>query len=97
MKKTFAILLTILASTQAKAQFIKEKSIDISIGYGTSAPYDDVEVSGSGFYLQGEYALTITKWLGFRPYAGLILIKTNAEDNGLNEPKYKSDANAFLM
>ncbi len=95
MKKTCTIILIILASTQVKAQLIKEKSIDISIGYGLSAPYDDVDITGSGFYLQGEYVLTIAKWIDIRPYAGLIL--TKAEDNEQNSPEYKSTANAFLI
>lgn len=85
----------ILASTQVKAQFIKEKSIDVSIGFGVSAPYDDDDVTGSGFYLQGEYVLTITKWIDIRSYAGLIL--TSADENEQNPPEYKSTANAFLI
>lgn len=97
MKKTIAIILVILASTQVKAQLIKDKSIDVSIGYGSSTPYDDVDVIGSGFYLQGEYVLTFAKWFDVRSYAGLILTKTNTDDNEQNEPDYKSNTNAFLI
>ncbi len=95
MRKTIVIILTILASTQVKAQLIKEKAIDVAIGYGLSAPYDDVDITGSGFYLQGEYVLTLAKWIDVRPYAGLIL--TKADDNEQNQPDYKSTANAFLI
>ncbi len=97
MKKPIAIILTILATIQVKAQLIKEKSIDVSIGYGLSAPYDDVDITGSGFYLQGEYVLTLAKWIDIRPYVGLIFTKTNTDDNEQNEPAYKSTANAFLI
>lgn len=72
MIKYAAILLMILTSTQVKAQFINEKSIDASIGLVLSAPCDDVYVAESGFCLQGEYVLTITKWIDIRPYAGLL-------------------------
>lgn len=95
MRKTITIILIILASTQVKAQLIKEKSIDVSIGYGLSAPYDDVDITGSGFYLQGEYVLGLVKWIDIRPYAGLILTKT--DDNEQNASEYESTANAFLI
>jgi len=95
MKKIITIVLTIIASIQVNAQLIKEKSIDVSIGYGLSTPYDDVDIAGSGFYLQGEYVMTLAKWIDMRPYAGLIL--TKADDNEQNSPEYKSTANAFLI
>ena len=95
MKKTYAIILIILASTHVSGQSIKEKSIDISIGYGLSTPYDDVDITGSGFYLQGEYVMTLAKWIDIRPYAGLILTKAEAREENL--PEYKSTANAFLI
>ena len=95
MKKKLVIIFTILAFTQVNAQLIKEKSIDASIGYGISAPYDDVDITGTGFYLQGEYVLTLSKWIDIRPYAGLIL--TKADNNDQIAPEYKSTANAFLI
>lgn len=95
MKKILVLILIILASAQVKAQLIKEKAIDALIGYGLSAPYDDVDITGSGFYVQGEYVLTLAKWIDIRPYAGLILTKT--DDNKQNSPEYKSTANAFLI
>ncbi|MFH4965559.1 hypothetical protein V8G69_11200 [Gaetbulibacter sp. M235] len=59
MRKTIILILIVLATVQAKAQLIKEKTVDISIGYGLSAPYDDIDVVGSGFYLLGEYVLDL--------------------------------------
>lgn len=97
MKNTIAIILTILASIPVNAQLINEKSIDVSIGYGLSAPYDDVDITGDGFYIQGEYVLTLAKWIDIRPYAGLILTKTSTDDNEQGAPAYKSNANAFLI
>ena len=95
MNKYLIIILSLFTSTQINAQLVKEKSIDVAVGYGESVPYDDVEVTGSGFYLQGEYVLTLAKWIDIRPYAGLIL--TKSKDNESNEPEYKSTANAFLF
>lgn len=95
MKKTYILILAILACTQVKAQLIKEKSIDLSIGRGISTPYDDIEIYGYGFYLQGEYVLTIASWIDIRPYAGLILTKST--ENKRDPSEYKSNANAFLI
>ncbi len=95
MKNTLLILLIILASAQINAQLIKEKSIDVSVGFGYSVPYDDVDITGSGFYLQGEFVLTLSKWIDIRPYAGLILAKT--DENEQIGAFFKSNANAFLM
>ena len=97
MKKSFIILFTILTSTQVEAQFLKEKSIDVSIGLGISAPYDDIDITGSGFYLQAEYVLDISKWTDVRPYAGLILTKADDKDLNQNPTIYKSTSNAFLI
>lgn len=95
MKKPLLIILVLLASSQIKAQILKEKGIDVSIGFGISAPYDDVDIIGSGFYLQGEYVMTFSDWFDLRPYAGMILTKADDEEGYLAD--YKSTANAFLF
>lgn len=96
MQKTLAIILTIIASSQVYSQFIKEKSIDVSIGFGYSTPNEDIDITGQGFFMQGEYVLTLAKWIDLRPYTGLILTKDNP-GNQPNDPLYKSTANAFLF
>jgi hypothetical protein len=82
----FAItIFTMSFSNIAIAQPQKGEFINASVGLGFSAPYDNVDVIGSGFYAQGEYVLGITKWFGVRPYAGfmitsatkLLIYKTN--------------------
>lgn len=97
MKRTILILFTFFASIQIHAQFIKEKAIDVSIGYGISVPYEAVDYYGEGFYAQGEYVLSFNKWIDVRPYAGLILSKMNENMTGPLEPGYTSTANAFLF
>ena len=86
----FTLLLTNLTNAQPQ----KGKSIKASIGLGLSAPYDDVDLTGSGFYAQGEYVIGITRWFGVRPYAGVVF--TSADENE-NLPGYKVTSDAFLF
>lgn len=96
MRKISILILVLFASTQVKAQFIKEQSINVSIGFGYSIPNDAADVMGSGFYTQGEYVLTVTKWFDIRPYVGLILTKSGSDEDQINRG-YKSTANAVLI
>ena len=91
-------LFSMFFSNQAKAQPSTGRFIDVSVGFGLSAPYDDVNIGGSGFYAQGEYVFGLSKWIGIRPYAGIIL--TSPE--GITEPEYaqkgyKVTSKAFLL
>ncbi|MCX7548330.1 hypothetical protein OS188_10245 [Xanthomarina sp. F1114] len=97
MKNILVIITIILTSFQVKAQIIKEKSIDASIGFGLTSPYDDVDITGTGFYLQGEYVLKLASWVDVRPYAGLILTKPQSDDNQEYGPDYKATTKAFLI
>jgi len=97
MKKSFVIILILLVSTQINAQLIKKKSIDASIGLGYSFPNDQSDIYGSGFFMLGEYALSLASWIELRPYTGLILTNTNSDNNELNKADYKSTINAFLL
>lgn len=96
MKKTLVIILALIVSTTVQAQFIKERSVDVSIGLGLSAAYN-VDFYGSGFYAQGEYALSPSKWIDFRPYAGVILTKMDKDDTEIIQAGYRSTANAVLL
>lgn len=95
-RNIFAFIIVLLFSDFIEAQPQKGEFLNVSIGYGQSAPYDDVDISGSGLYVQAEYVIGLTKWLGIRPYAGLIFTSPNKSDNqGLSE--YKVTSNAFLI
>lgn len=87
-------LFVLLFTDQSNAQPYKGRSFKASIGLGLSAPYDDVDLTGSGFYAQGEYVFGISKWFGIRPYAGVIF--THADKNE-NLPGYKVTSDAFLF
>lgn len=97
MKKNIIFILILLVSIKLKAQLIKNRSIDTSIGYGVSFPHDDVNITGSGLYLQGEYAVALASWIDIRPYAGLILTKAGKFDENYMGPAFKTITNAFLI
>lgn len=94
MKKNLLIFALLFVSVQLFAQ--QKRSIDVLIGLGITAPSENIEVFGQGFYLQGEYVYEISKWVDLRPYAGLILTKTVEPD--LQQYKdFKVSTNAFLL
>lgn len=99
MKKTIftAFIFIFLYTYETLAQSSNKQAIKASIGYGISTPYDDVEVTGKGFYAQGEYVYELYTWLDFRPYAGAIFSSSDEKDNSPNEAGFKSDTNAFLI
>ena len=101
--KISLIAIFILFFSNLKAQPRKGEFINISVGLGISSSYynQDYEnyedIDGSGFYAQGEYVLGVTKWIGLRPYAGIILTSTNKDENQLNQHDYKVTSKAFLL
>lgn len=98
MKKNLILLLIILISNLAEAQFIKEKSINAQIGYGVSVPYYSADdIVNNGFFMQGEYVLSITSWIELRPYAGLILTNSNGKDFHDNPTDEKAESKALLI
>lgn len=102
MKKTTVLILMILASLKVNAQFIKKKAIDVSIGYGITVPYDEFDDAvGTGFYLQGEYVMTLASWIDIRPYAGLIVTDiSDKAKNKYSDPYYyapRATSKAFLF
>ena len=97
MRKTL-LLLIVLASNSAKAQFIKEKLINAQIGYGLSAPYNSIDdIADDGFYAQGELVLKTASWIEFRPYVGFILTSSNGKDLNGNPTDEKAESKAFLI
>ena len=98
MKKTLIILIIILTSNFAEAQFIKEKSINAQIGYGLSLPYESVEnIADQGFFAQGELVLKAASWFELRSYAGFILTSSNGKDLNDNPTNGKAESKAFLL
>ncbi len=98
MKKPLIFLIVVLTSNLALAQFIKEKSINVQIGYGISVPNNSVdEIADRGFFAQGELVLKVTSWAEFRPYAGFIFTSSNGKDLNNNPTNEKAESKAFLL
>lgn len=66
-------------SLSSQAQLQAGNYLNTVVGIGYSFSNSDIDVSGSGFYAQGEYVHNLTKWFGIRPYAGLVI--TSPDDN----------------
>jgi len=98
MKKTLILSIILLITNIIQAQFIKEKSINVQIGYGLSAPSNSVdEIVDDGFFAQGELVLKAASWVEFRPYAGFILTNSNGNDLNDNPTNEKAESKAFLL
>lgn len=60
MMKPIILLVIMLTSSLAAAQFIKEKSVNAQIGLGLSSPNTSVdEIVDDGFFAQGDLVLTV--------------------------------------
>jgi hypothetical protein len=98
-------ILTVLFSFISKAQPRVGKSINASIGFASSSSYyiedygsqDQLDVMGSGLYVQAEYAWGITSWFGIKPYAATISTKIDGEQFYLDQPRYKVTTRALLV
>lgn len=98
MKKNLILLIIALTSSFAKAQLIKEKSINAQIGYGISVPYNSVDdIADRGFFAQGELVLKAASWFELRPYAGFILTSSNGKDLNNNPTNEKAESKAVLL
>lgn len=98
MQKALILLVILLSSSVAEAQFIKEKSINAQIGYGLSTPYNtDESIVNSGLFVQGELVLKIASWVDLRPYAGLLITNSNGKDLNDNPTVEKAETKAFLL
>ncbi|MDR6844958.1 outer membrane beta-barrel protein [Flavobacterium granuli] len=90
-------IFTIFISNSAKAQPRQGRFVDVSIGFATSSSYENADITGTGFYAQGEYVFGLTKWVGIRPYAGIILTATHNNVINQSQQDYRVTTNAFLL
>ncbi|MEL0454867.1 hypothetical protein WJN01_01405 [Flavobacteriaceae bacterium SZ-1-7] len=92
-----SIIFTVLLVNNITAQPQKGNFINANIGLGVSVPYDDYEIAGSGFYIQGEYVLGLKTWFGLRPYAGFITTSPNEDVTSENLRAFEVTSSAFLL
>ncbi len=98
MRKFLLLLLFVLTSNLAEAQFIKEKSINAQIGYGLSSPNNSADrIVNNGFFAQGELVLKVTSWVELRPYVGFITTSSNGKDLNDNPTDEKAETKAVLL
>ncbi|RAV27482.1 hypothetical protein [Sinomicrobium soli] len=93
----FVIVLTGIPLHAVQAQTARGQYIRASIGFGMSAPYEDVDIDGTGMYAQGEYLFNMRSWFSLRPYAGVIFTKTRKSGDDYRDRDYKVTSNAFLL
>lgn len=98
MKKSVLVVLMFVITNASNAQFIKEKSINAQVGYGITLPFNSVtEVAGEGFFIQGEYVLTVKSWFELKPYFGFVTTNSNGEDlDGNPSPELAETTAVFL-
>lgn len=101
MNKLYFSLILLLAglfSNSAYAQPKKGEFINVSAGIGLVAPNEEADVTGDGFYAQGEYVWAPRSWFGVRPYAGVIIASGESETVEV-APGVKEyiKSNAFLI
>ncbi|MBT8260647.1 MAG: hypothetical protein HKO92_08630 [Flavobacteriaceae bacterium] len=98
MKKLLFLFLIIFTSNFVGSQSIKEKSINVLIGYGLSSPLEsEDEIANEGFFTQGELVLKATSWFEYRPYIGFISTNSNGKDINDNPTTEKAETKALLL
>ena len=98
MKKILILLLIVLTSNLAEAQFIKEKSINAQIGYGVSVPFNSADaIADNGLFAQGELVLKVASWFELRPYAGFISTSSNGKDINDMPTNERAESKAILL
>lgn len=90
-----AFIFSILFYNSTLAQTKKSDFINASVGFGMCAPYDETDLTGSGFYAQAEYVMGLLSWFDLRPYAGTVIASGDSDQPGMQEYNIKS--NAFLL
>jgi hypothetical protein len=88
-------IFSILFYNSTLAQEKESEFIHASLGLGLCAPYDETDITGTGFYAQGEYVYNLASWFAFRPYAGAIIALGDSNEPDMQ--KYKIKSNAFLL
>ncbi len=91
---TLLIITLLFFQNLSYAQPQKGRFIDASIGLGISVPYEDIDIYGTGFYGKVEYVIGYNKWVGIRPYAGVLF--TSAVENE-DYPDSGISSNIFFL
>ncbi|MBP2833712.1 hypothetical protein J8281_16070 [Aquimarina sp. U1-2] len=93
----YIVLFGLMTTSTVIAQTRKGEFINASVGLGISDSYDEVDITGSGFYIQGEYVFGLREWFSVRPYAGFVTTSKDDDDFRDAQLPYEVTASAFLM
>ena len=92
------IAITIFYSLSSRGQFVKSRAIDAQIGVGVSSPSNGGEnVANGGFFVQGEYVLTVKTWFDLKPYLGLVITNSDGRDLNNNPTVFRATTKAALV
>jgi len=64
---------------------------------GITTPLEDVDVFGTGIFIQGEYVWAPKKWFSLRPYAGYINTSTDDDDLPTGLMGARASTKAFFI
>ena len=82
----------------ANNSFIKDKAINLQIGYGLSTPFESAtDFVDDGFFAQGELVLIVNNWFELRPYAGFISTSPAGEDLDGRPTNERATTKAFFL
>ena len=91
------VLFTIIFSAAIYAQPTKGEFVNASIGLGFSYSNDGSNYSSSGFNFHAEYVFCNSKWIGFRPYLGVISTSNTVDENYKDSSQYIVTTQALLI
>ncbi len=82
----------------ANSPFIKEKAINVQIGYGLSTSFESItNFVDEGFFAQGELVLIVNNWFELRPYVGFIGTNPAGEDLNGRPTNERATTKAFFL
>ncbi|MBS7788047.1 hypothetical protein KIH23_12135 [Flavobacterium sp. CYK-55] len=91
------VIFFLLCTALTHAQLEPGKYISVNVGLGLSAPDDDSEAGGTGFYAHGEYLVSVYKWFSIRPYVGLVNTNPLNPDRALDQLGYEVTTKALFF
>ena len=96
-KHQFTVFIFFIFSYVATAQLHKGQSINATIGLGASSPYDEVDITATGFFAEVEYAINFKKWVGFRPYTSVVFTSTDQDNLAFGLQGFEIKTNTWML
>jgi hypothetical protein len=83
----------------SSAQSEKGEFVNLTLGFGISAPNQDYDLQADGFYIKGEYIYNMKSWFSVRPYVAYINTSLDNEnsDENLVAAGFDISSNALMV